>query len=241
MSERARKSALTKLKRGDVYVANIFNLSPPDLTRPDLNVTDHDITDNMQKYVGGIVEGGQLPIEGHLIPTKDSQMGLAAALHYDEDELWTIEFPTVPVLTMKFMGYVNRFKIGDAPVDGKLTYNAQIKVNSRPIFEHDVSDGLTALVLTGSTSGVIDLAPAFDGSIREYFASVDFADSSVTVTPTADSHTITVNGATVISEAASGSIALGAGTMNTIEVRAQETGKAPLLYTLKVYREEEEL
>ena len=100
---------------------------------------------------------------------------------------------------------------------------------------------MTALVVTGSSSGALDLAPAFDGSINEYFASVVYLDSSVTVTPTAEGHTITVNGATVASAAASGSISLSAGTMNTIEVRAQETGKAALLYTLKVYREEEEL
>lgn len=237
--EVARKTHGTRLKRGDEYVARLLNIDPPELSRDDMDVTDHDSPDGFREFIPGLKQSGEVPIEGHLIPTDDTQTGLLAAVDIDEPEPWTIEFPTVPKLYITFMGYVKSFKLGPAPVDGKMTFNAIVKVTGKPTIETDESAGLSALVLTGVDSGLLDLAPVFDDETLEYFATAAAADVSVTVTPTQNTepHTITVNGAVVSSGVASGAIALVAGVINTITVRASETGKAPVVYVLKVYRE----
>lgn len=235
MSEKevARKTHGTKLWRGDVRVARLTNIDPPEITRENKEVTDHDSPDGTKEFIPGLKDGGEVPLEGNLIPTDNTQTGLLAAVDIDEPEEWTIEFPTKPKLYIRFMGYVNAFKVGSAPVDGTLTFSSKIKVTGKSIIETDESAGLSDLVLTGAVA--IDLAPAFKADTYEYFATT--AEETVTVTPTAADHVITVNGATVASGVASGPIALVEGELNTIKVRAAEEGKAPALYTLKVYRE----
>jgi len=237
MTEVARKTHGTKLKRGDEYVARLLNISPPELSRDDIEVTDHDSPDSTKEFIPGLKDGGEVSVEGHLIPTENTQTSLLAAVDLDEPEAWTIEFPTVPKLYISFMGYVKNFKVGDAPVDGVMTFTAAIKVTGKPEILTDESAGLSALVLTGSDSGALDLMPAFDNGVYEYFAVAANADETVTVTPTGADHTITVNGATVPTSVESGPIALTAEETTTITVKAAETGAAPVTYVIKVYRE----
>lgn len=237
MTEVARKTHGTKLKRGDEYVARLLNISPPELSRDDIEVTDHDSPDSTKEFIPGLKDGGEVSVEGHLIPTENTQTSLLAAVDLDEPEAWTIEFPTVPKLYISFMGYVKNFKVGDAPVDGVMTFTAAIKVTGKPEILTDESAGLSALVLTGSDSGALDLMPAFDNGVYEYFAVAANADETVTVTPTGVDHTITVNGATVPTSVESGPIALTAEETTTITVKAAETGAAPVTYVIKVYRE----
>ena len=233
MSERevARKAFGTKLKRGEEYVARLTNLTPPELSRDDIDVTDHDSPDGFREFVPGLKQAGEVALEGNLIPTDDTQTGLLAAVDIDEPEPWTIEFPTIPKLYVSFDGYVKSFKLGDTPVDGVLKFNATIKVTGKPVIETDTSTGLTGLSVSEG-----DLAPAFDGGIREYFVTVENEADKIKVTPTAATHTITVNGAKVTSGSPSGDIALAAGAITLITIRAWEEGKAPVIYVIKVYR-----
>jgi predicted secreted protein len=237
MAEDARKTHGTKLLRDETEVARLLNISPPEVTRDDMDVTDHDSPDGYKEYIPGLKDGGEVSIEGHLIPTDDTQKGLLAAVDINEPEPWTIEFPTVPKLRIAFDGYVKSCKVGDAPVDGVMTFTAAIKVTGKPEILTDESAGLSTLVLTGSDSGALDLMPAFDNGVYEYFAVAANADETVTVTPTGADHTITVNGATVPTSVESGPIALTAEETTTITVKAAETGAAPVTYVIKVYRE----
>lgn len=237
--ELARKSYGVKLKRGDTYVAKVLTLTPPKITRDDMDVTDHDSPDGFQEWIPGMKDGGEVPFTVHLIPTNDTQKDLATAQDTDDPEPWTIEFPTVPKLYINFNGYVNEFGPGDTPVDGVLTYECKIKVTGKPEISTDESAGLSALVVTGSTTGTLDLMPAFSNTHYSYFVVADSTDASVTVTPTAAGHTITVDGTEVTSGEASGSIDLTAGETKEITVKAWEEGAAPVVYVIEAYREEE--
>lgn len=236
MSERevARKAFGTKLKRGEVYVARLTNITPPELSRDDIDVTDHDSPDGFREFVPGLKQSGEVPLEGNLIPTDDTQKGLLAAVDIDEPEEWTIEFPTVPVMTVRFFGYVKSFAIAEAPVEGVMKFTATIKATGKPIIETDTSAGLSALVLKDN-GNTIDLKPEFSGP-GEYFADAGEAES-VTVTPTGTG-TITVNGAVVASAAKSGAISLTPDALTVITVKAWQEGKAPVTYVIKVYAEE---
>lgn len=237
MSERevARKAFGTKLKRGSVYVARLTNITPPELSRDDIDVTDHDSPDGFREFVPGLKQSGEVPLEGNLIPTDDTQKGLLAAVDIDEPEEWTIEFPTVPVMTVRFFGYVKSFAIAEAPVEGVMKFTATIKATGKPIIETDTSAGLTDLALKDN-GNTIDLKPEFSGP-GEYFADAGEA-TSVKVTPTGASHDITVNGSTVQSGSPSGAINLTPGAVTVITVKAWQEGKAPVTYVIKVYAEE---
>jgi|GEM_PF-597659 len=228
-----QKTHGTTLWREKEQVARLLNINPPEMSRDDIDVTDHDSPEGVREFIPGLKQAGEVPIEGHLIPTNSSQTGLLAAVDIDISEEWMIKFPTVPVLCIRFYGYVKSFKVGPAPVDGKMTFNAVIKVTGRAVIEIDESAGLDSLSLSTG-----ELAPTFKTDIYEYFASVDNAVDTIKITPTAFGHTITVNGKKVTSGQASGDIDLAAGGLTTITTKVWETGKVPKVYIVKVYRGE---
>ena len=98
-----------------------------------------------------------------------------------------------------------------------------------------VSNDATLSSLTIS-SGI--LTPAFSGSTIEYTASVTAGTSSVTVTPTHNqaNATITVNGTTVTSGSASGSISLSVGNNSIVVVVTAQDGTTKKNYTITVTR-----
>lgn len=98
------------------------------------------------------------------------------------------------------------------------------------------SGGLTALTVADNTAGAVTLSPVFNNAKYEYIGTMVTAKTSVTVTPTAASHVIKVNGATVTSGAASSAIAIAAGELKTIEIVVQEANKSPKTYTLQIFR-----
>lgn len=231
MAEVARKTHGTELFRGETKVARLLNISPPELTRDDMEVTDHDSPDGFKEFIPGLKDGGEVSVEGHLIPTDDTQKGLLSAVDIDVPEPWTIKFPTVPRLYITFDGYVKGYKVGDAPVDGAMTFSATIKVTGKPQILTDESDGLSGLKVTGALE--LTLSPTFAKNVYEYFTTAD--QDTVKVTPTAEDHTITVNGATVTSGSASGDITLDEDALTKITIKAAEDGKAPVTYVVKVY------
>ena len=93
----------------------------------------------------------------------------------------------------------------------------------------------TTPTLDGLTVSAGTLAPAFAPATKAYNVTVPNATDSITVTPTATSGTITVNGTTVLSGTASSPISLNVGR-NTIHVVVTEGGETTT-YTITVNRE----
>jgi gliding motility-associated-like protein len=94
--------------------------------------------------------------------------------------------------------------------------------------------GLTAMTLSSGT-----LAPVFTSATTNYTATVPFATSSITLSPTRSegSATIKVNGITVGSGTASGSIALAVGTNTITTVVTAGDGTTIKTYLLTITRE----
>lgn len=92
--------------------------------------------------------------------------------------------------------------------------------------------------LSGLTPSSGTLSPTFDPSTTSYSASVANATTSITVTPTTSSTnaTVTVNGTTVTSGSASGSIALAVGNNTISVVVTAQDGSTTKTYTLIVTR-----
>ncbi|WP_316837546.1 MBG domain-containing protein [Pedobacter nutrimenti] len=114
--------------------------------------------------------------------------------------------------------------------DGAGAYIAlnDIKVNTPSVALSNNAD-LNALVLS---SGALN--PVFAAGTLTYTASVPNSTASVTITPTvAESHaTIKVNGTTVASGAASGAIALAAGSNTITTIVTAQDGSTAKTYTI---------
>jgi gliding motility-associated-like protein len=117
--------------------------------------------------------------------------------------------------------------------DGTTTKTYLLTI-TREIQPLSTDAGLSAIALSSGT-----LAPGFASATTNYTATVPFAISSITLSPTRSEGTATikVNGVTVSSGTASGSIALNVGTNTITTVVTAGDGTTSKTYLLTITRE----
>jgi predicted secreted protein len=223
------------LQRDGNPVAELTSIGGVSLSRETIEATNFDSEDGYEEIIAGIRSGGEVPIEGNFIAGDTSgQAGLKA--DYDSDTLqdYAIVFPTTITASWAFTGLVTKFETG-FEVKGKVAFSASIKISGKPVLSIGASAGLTNPFFAISESAVITPDPA--GNVYDYVATVLTGVASVTLTPTAAAGVIKVNGNTVVSGQASSAIALGAaGSVTTVTVTVQETGKVKKTYTIRIAR-----
>lgn len=220
------------LKKGSTTIGYLTKIGNVELSVEELDATT--LADLYKKSEPGLIEPGEIPIEGWFDSSDAGQTALFASLGSDA-EAYTIEFPN-SAGSWSFNAWLKTIKrVGDAEVNGKIAMSGTLKISGQPTLALSASAGLTTPFFTISNSAVI--SPAASGSVYDYVATVLTGVSSVTVTPTATAGTITVNGNVVASGVASSAIPLGsAGSITTVTIVVTETGKTPKTYTVRVVR-----
>lgn len=219
-------------------VAGLTAINGIELSVDTIDVTTHQSANYYKEILPGLIDPGEVSIEGQFDYTDVSgQQAMLADLNSRTARAGVITFPSSTGSSWTFQGYITNLKIGDAPIDDKIPFSATIKPTGKPVFAVATSTGLSALVISNSAV----LAPAFATVTTDYVASVFTGVSSVTMTPTASAGTITItaNGASqvVVSGTASSAILLGSAVSVTIvTITVQETNKAPKVYTIRINR-----
>ena len=217
---------------GGSAVAQLLNIGTPEVTVASIDSTTHDTSGRFREFMAGLADGGSIPITGYFDAADTSGQ---AAMYADAAAGITREVViTGPagLFSLTMNCFITNIKpIGDAPIDGGLPFSATLKVTGAPVFAAGASSGMTAVAFSNSGA----LIPVFASGTYEYVVNFATGISSFTITPTAAGHTITVeaNGAsqTVTSGNASSAIALGAaGSMTTVVVNVQQSGKARKTY-----------
>ena len=217
-------------------IAKLTAINGIELTVDMVDATTHDSSDSYKEVVPGLIDPGEIGLEGYFDYTDTTgQHAMLADLNARDSKTYTITFPASTGTTWTGTGYLTKLKIGDAPTDGLIPFSASVKPSGKPTFAVATSTGLTNPFFTVSNS--TDIIPAASGSVYEYAVTVLTGTSTVTVTPTAASGVITVDGNVVATGVASSAITLGAAdSVTTITIVVTETSKAPKTYTLKVVR-----
>lgn len=137
MTKRAAKGTL--LKKGDgaspevfTTVAQVFNIGGPSLQQDALDVTDHSSPNGWKEFIGGLKDGGEVPLELNYDPsdaTHDHLTGLEKELADGTKKNYRIEFPDATTIT--FAALVTAFE-PSANVAEKLTASATLKVSGAP-------------------------------------------------------------------------------------------------------------
>jgi predicted secreted protein len=219
-------------------IAGLTAINGIELSVDTIDVTTHQSANYYKEILPGLIDPGEVSIEGQFDYTDVSgQQAMLADLNSRTARTGIITFPASTGSTWTFQGYITNLKIGDAPIDDKIPFSATIKPTGKPVFAVATSTGLSALAISNSAV----LAPAFAAGTTDYVASVLTSVSSVTITPTASVGTITItaNGASqvVASGTASSAIVLGSAVSVTIvTVSVQENNKAPKVYTIRINR-----
>ena len=232
----AKHSFGTTLTWDSVSVAGLTAINGVDVSADTVEVSNHLSSDAYKEYLVGMIEPGELSVEGQFDYTDTTgQHAMLTDLNGRTAKTWTITFPSATGATWTGSGFLVGFKVGDATLDNAIPFSARIKLTGKPTFAVTASTGLTTPFFAISESAVV--VPTAAGDVYEYVATVLTGVSSVTVTPTATAGTITVNGTTVATGEASGAITLGAaGSVTEVEIVVSEDNKSPKTYTIWIAR-----
>jgi len=125
----------TILSIGGTDVAELTSISGPSVSADTIDVSSHDslvADDAYRTYVGGLLDGGEVSMEGNLTTAVAGNV-IMTALEGRVEVAIVITFPAAAgVATWTFDGIVTGFE-SSAPHDGKLGFSASIKVSGQPV------------------------------------------------------------------------------------------------------------
>jgi predicted secreted protein len=226
----------TTITRDGNAIAELTSIGGVEISMDAIDVTSHDSTAAYREFVGGLLDAGEVALAGNFYPgDTNGQAALLTDMETRATQDFVITLPSAMATTWTFSALVTKFKAGEAPHDDKVPFEATLKISGQPTLSITASTGLTSPYFVISESAVITPDPA--GDTYTYVATVLTDVGSVTVTPTATSGTITVDGNTVATNEESSAITLGAaGSVTEITIVVTETNKTPKTYTVYLSR-----
>lgn len=215
-------------------VAGLTAINGIELSVDTVDVTTHQSSDNYKETMPGLIDPGEVSIEGFFDYTDTSgQQAMLTDLNSRTGRTAVITFPAATGTTWTFTGYITALKIGDAPIDGAIPFTATIKPTGKPVFAIAAVVGMSAC---GFSNDVL-MMPAFAIGTYEYVVTITNGQTSTVVTPvdatSGEVITITSGGASqvVATGVASSAIALSASEMTDIVITISKTACAPKTYT----------
>lgn len=146
----------TQLQGGDTAgtafsaIANVFDLSGPELDRDDVEVTTYDSIDRYREYIPGLREGGEITATINLVSTDASMQQLyhstaaqttagpasstsadIGSFESNTNRVWRIVGPNTDF--WQFNGYTKGI-VQAQPIDDRRTWEVTFKVSGRPVY-----------------------------------------------------------------------------------------------------------
>ena len=230
------------LTRAGSLVAEVKKIGAPKTTLEAIDVTSHDSANNFREFIGGLLDGGEIGIEGNFIAgDTNGQIGLLTDQLARTVQDFVMTWPTAITATYTFKALVTAFQPGDFDVTGAVKFTATLKISGKPVLAITASANLTDLTGIEENAGAaLVFTPAFAAAKKTYNVTINTASTWIKVTPTLAGATIDIyiNGVysqSVASAAQSGTIAVTDAAVTKVELHVKETGKVANVYTLNVY------
>jgi hypothetical protein len=199
----------------------------------DIEVTNQDSGD-FKEYKQGRRDGGECDIIGNFVAGDLGQLALAAAAATGSIDVYTVELPSGSIWTFSAVN-----KSFATPIKNKMVmFECKVKVTGRPVLASTVAKLTTpffSFTASGGT-GAITVAPVASDVPGYRVVNAANGVTAVTITPTASSGTIAVDGVTVATGVASAGITLVAGTPKLVSVTVSDTAKATSFYQFYILR-----
>ena len=122
----------TTIKSGTQKIGSLTSIGGIEITADTMDVTDLDSEGGYRKFIKTFRDGGEVPLEGFFDAEDTGQAAMQASIDSDDEEEYTIDFPTNPKASWTFKGIVTGFKVGDIELDGAIAFAATIKVSGKP-------------------------------------------------------------------------------------------------------------
>jgi len=222
-------------------VAEVTNLSGPNMKKPAVNVGDY--SQAWDEFIAGKGDGGELKLELNFYPgDTDGQYAMYTDFKAGTARAVVLTGPTAAAFSFSFTGLITDIE-PSYPQGDAMKAAVTIKVSGEPTMNLTTSTGISALTgIEENTGAALVFVPAFDIATFAYNVAVNTASDWVKLTVTAESHTIKVSidggeESTLTTTVQSSELALGvADTQTVIRLRVYESGKIALNYYLYVGR-----
>ena len=109
-------------------IGNLTGISGPGISADTIDVTSHDSSAGYRQFVAGLIDGGEISLEGNLL-TAAAGNAFMTAINARSTTACSIIFPTIGKWT--FSGIAVGFET-DSPHDGKIGFSASVKVTGQP-------------------------------------------------------------------------------------------------------------
>jgi len=114
-------------------IGELTRIGAVDLTVGKVDATTLGTSDYYKEYVPGLIDPGDLEIEGLWDPDDVGQALIFTDLHLRATQTWLITFPAgVSSATCTGSGFLSKFTFGEATPEGLVTFSATIVVTAKP-------------------------------------------------------------------------------------------------------------
>jgi predicted secreted protein len=230
------------LTRATYAIAEITKISALGEKLDTIDVTNHDSANKYREFIGGLLEAGEVSIEGNYLSSDtNGQMGLRTDMRARTLQAFVMTFPGSITETCTFSALVTEYHPGDFNIDGALKFTAKLKISGMPVWAVSQSADISAMTYVDSVGAKTSL-PTFVATTHDYSLTIATASDWVKITAThatAASITAVCRGVThqLVTTVQSSAIYVDvAGTTTDIVVTATVTGQVPVVYTIHVVR-----
>lgn len=231
----AKTGYSTTIKIGVTTIGEVTAIGSVAIAVASIDVTT--LADAFAQFIPGVADAGEVTISGNFYPSDSGQVALETAAFAKTTNEYTITFPTALGVTWIFDAFITNFATGELTNSGAIPFEITVKITGEPDLGTTASTGLSALALTGAGGSI---SPAFGAAVRAYtFGGV--SATSVTITPTAASHTIRlyidgVYSQDITSGAASAAIPVVINVGKLLTLVVNEAAKTPISYNIVVVK-----
>jgi hypothetical protein len=224
-------------------VGILTRIGPVSISVSKVDSTDLTAADAFKTMLPGLLDPGDVDLEGWFRPDDTGQAGMLADMLSRTVKEFIITFPTtISSSTWTGNAYVTAFTAGDATPEGIVPWSAKISITGKPVLGVTASTGMT--VMTGieeTGTAALVILPTVGAAVYTYVADpIDTASTWVKLTVTAAGViTATVLGVEHVLTTTVQSEALlidAAGEVTPIYIKVQEALKSPRNYTLYIQR-----
>ena len=114
-------------------IAEIVELTPPQMSRDEIDVTSHSSSDGYREFIAGLRDGGEVSFKANWLPTNSTQDGTTGLLECFNDNVnhnWRVVLPS-SLITISFSGFLTAFE-PDLPLEEQAQLSGTIKVSGKP-------------------------------------------------------------------------------------------------------------
>lgn len=114
-------------------IAEVTKLGDISFTTASVDVTHLKSANAAREFIAGLIDGGEVPIEGNYLPgdaTQDGDTGLLSIFTSRVTRNWKLKIPTGHILA--FTGHMATFGFGGLTPEDKLAFSASVKISGLP-------------------------------------------------------------------------------------------------------------